>query len=722
MTENRLYGATPDEWKSAENSPIMPWVVPIISNPNVPSSGASKAMRNGRGKVPSEKNAKGEAVGLRSWTNRAGNKDLSAWKSDPDYGFGVRLGRGGLVAVDCDCDDPKISEGIREMLFSAIEAMPPLRRRGSNRWACLLRLCGRECVQKRRYALPVGILEILGDGQQLACAGTHPSGARYEWEGGEVGDIVEVGIDSFEAFCDAVEAVYGGTSSIKPRVIGETFAASDPLSDWLREKGHVLGEGREGELYIECPWKDTHSDKGNETSTVYFPIGSNGYETGGFKCLHAHCAEKGMSDFLAACKAEGYAETRADEYPDLTARDASKTRTDGKTTLQALMAFRNEKTGKIDPCLQALELAMSDPLFCGYEIAFDTFAASECVRRPGGEWEPVDDALATTLRTTLETLGFKTPKKQDVTDKIIEIAKRSKFDSMADYLATNIPQWDGVPRVAGFFRRYCGTEGTLWETAVSLYLFTALWARASCTDPDGVKADITPVLVGKQGTGKSTLARILALNDKWCGDLDFSLSNPDRARAIRRKTVVEIPELGGMRKREQNEVKAYMTQKTDEWTPKFIEHARVAPRRCIFIMTTNDYEFLVDETGNRRWAPVDVGQIDRESVRRDILQLWAEGRELYGQHGIMFDRVEQMQEEINRRHSTIDPWAESITAWIADNPDEPLTSRNIVEHALRLNYSYMRKKDANALAKVMRSLGYERTQRRIDGKQEWIWT
>lgn len=721
METIRLYGATPKEWESAEHSPLMPWIVPIVSNPNVPSSAASKAMRNGRGKVPSEKNAKGEAVGLRNWTNRAGNADLSAWKADPDYGFGVRLGRGGLVAIDCDCDDQGISESIKEMLFSAIKAAPPLRRRGSNRWACLLRLSGRECVQKRRYTLPVGILEVLGDGQQLACAGTHPSGARYEWEGGAVGDVVETGIDSFEAFCSAIEAVYGGVSPIKPRVIGETFQASDPLADWLRESGKVLSEGREGELYIHCPWEGTHSDKGGETSTVYFPIGSNGYETGGFKCLHAHCTGLGMGNFLAACKADGYTETKADDYPDLLAPDAPTMRTEAKTTIQALMAFRNEKTGKIDPCLQALELAMSDPLFCGYEIAFDTFAAGEMVRKPGEEWEPVDDALATTMRTVLETNGFRTPKKQDVTDKIIEIAKRSKFDSMADYLAANVPKWDGQRRVKGFFATYCGAENTEWAASVSLYLFTALWARASCTDPDGVKADITPVLVGKQGTGKSTLARILALNDKWCGDLDFSLSNPDRARAIRRKTVVEIPELGGMRKREQNEVKAYMTQKTDEWTPKFIEHARVAPRRCVFIMTTNDYEFLTDETGNRRWAPVDVGHIDRESVRRDILQLWAEGRELYVQNGIMFEDVERLQEEINRKHATVDPWAESITAWIADNPDEPLTSRNIVEHALRLNYAYMRKKDANALAKVMRSLGYERIQRRIEGKQEWIW-
>lgn len=720
METNRVYGATAAEWESAESSPIMPWVVPIISNPNVPSSPASKAMRNGRGKVPSEKNAKGEAVGLRNWTNRAGNADLSAWKADPDYGFGVRLGRGGLVAVDCDCDDQGISESIREMLFSAIKAAPPLRRRGSNRWACLLRLSGRECVQKRRYTLPVGILEILGDGQQLACAGTHPSGARYEWEGGAVGDIIETGIDSFEAFCSAIEAVYGGASPVKPRVIGETFEASDPLADWLRETGKVHGEGREGELYIECPWKDTHGDADGETSTVYFPIGSNGYETGGFKCLHAHCAGRGMSDFLAACKADGYTETKADDYPDLLSEETHETRTLAKTTLQALMEFRNEKTGKIDPCLQALDLALSDQLFCGYEIAFDTFAAGEVTRADGSTWTLYDDTFATQMRTTLEARGFRTPKKQDVIDKIKEIARRNEFDSMRDYLAANIPQWDGAPRVSSFFSTYCGAEMTEWTANVSLYLFTALWARAN--SPCGCKADIAPVLIGKQGTGKSTLARILALNEDWCGEVDFTEKDADIAREMRQKIIMEIPELGGMSKREQNGVKAFMTRKKDNWVPKFVEAARIAARRCVFIVTTNDREFLTDETGNRRFAPVEVGVINREAVQRDILQLWAESRVLFEQYGIMFYGVERLQAEVNAKYLMIDPWQETISAWIDESPDEPLTTKNIVEHALRLNYAYMKKKDANAVAKVMRALGYERVRMRVDGCREYIWS
>lgn len=717
----------PDEWASAENSPLMPWIVPIVSNPEVPSSAASRAMRGGRGKIPSVKNERGEAVGIKNWTNRGGNKDLTAWSEDPDYGFGVRLGRGGLVAVDCDCDDRDISEGILDMLHSATGGTMPLRRRGTARWACILRLKGRECVSKRKYALPIGILEILGDGQQLACAGTHPGGARYEWEGGAVGDVREIDLKDLDAFCDTVETLYGGASPVKPRVIGETYAAKDRLADWLRADGRVKSEGREGELYIECPWAHTHGEKDGETSTVYFPVGSNGHDTGGFKCLHAHCATRGMADFVRVCKTLGYRDTDASDYPDMTGASDGAEKTVAKTTAQALTAFVNEKTGRLKWSREALEIALSDPSFCGMEFAFDDFPAGIVTRRPGGEWAEYQDEIVSEMTVALEKLSTTvksdpcTPSDKAVEATIKMLANRNHFDSMADYLAANIPKWDGTPRVATFFHAYCGAELSEWTISVSCYLFTALWARASCTDPEGVKADITPVLIGRQGTGKSTLARVLALNEKWCADMDFSLDDSNRVRVTRRKVIMEIPELGGMRKREQNDVKAFMTRKVDEWVPKFREGVRCAPRRYIAVMTTNDKDFLTDSTGNRRWAPVEVGQIDREAVKRDVLQLWAEGRELFGQYGVMFGAVENLQGEINAAYELKDPWFDTLEAWLAENPQEPRTPRNIVEHGLRLSYNGFGKRDSNRLAVVLRALGLDRVKKWIDGKAVNVW-
>jgi hypothetical protein len=662
------------------------------------------------------KNDKGEAVGLKNWTNRKANKSLDAWSCDPDYGFGVRLGRSGLIAIDCDCDDEKTSNAVLDAVRSCFHVDPPLRRRGSNRWACLFQLDCREAIQKRRYPIDADgdILEILGDGQQLACAGTHPKGDRYEWTNGNVGDVHEITKDNLEKFCSFIEVTYGNACTNKPRVRGESFKANDPLADWLIATNRFRDREVDGTLYVPCPWESEHSDKGNDTSTCYFPIGTNGHERGGFKCLHAHCQGKTTNDFIDWCKSQGYVEVNADAFPDLSESASGEVPYPNRFD-----EFRDKKTGEIKPCLQALEIALADPDFCGYEFGFDTFAAGEMSRTPGGAWTPYQDALATELRLELERRGFKTPKKQDVIDMIKALAARNTFDSMADYLAANIPPWDGTNRVSTFFHDYCGAEESEWTISVALYLFTALWARASL--PNGCKADIAPVLIGRQGTGKSSLTRILALNEDWCSDVDFTEKDADIARELRQKIIMEIPELGGMSKREQNGVKAFMTRKKDSWVPKFVEAARIATRRCVFIVTTNDKEFLTDNTGNRRWAPVEVGRIDRDAVERDLLQLWAEAREIYKDHGVMYEGVEMLQEDENSKYMSVDPWMETISQWVALYPNELLTTKNIVEQALHLNYSYLKRRDAIAIAGIMRSLGYERVRTRIAGERDYEW-
>src|SRR5690606_37961468 len=57
------------------------------------------------------------------------------------------------------------------------------------------------------------------------------------------------------------------------------------------------------------------------------------------------------------------------------------------------------------------------------------------------------------------------------------------------------------------------------------------------------------------------------------------------------------------------------------------------PRQCIFIGSTNDREYLKDNTGGRRFLPMEcrVQEIDTERLERNIDQVWAEAVAIYHQ-------------------------------------------------------------------------------------------
>lgn len=97
------------------------------------------------------------------------------------------------------------------------------------------------------------------------------------------------------------QAVLDQAQVLRPRQRADLVVTDDPVADLLFEQGRVLGESREGALIIACPWEDEHShDTTGSDSTVWFPAGTNGYDRGHFKCLHAHCADRLDLEFFQA--------------------------------------------------------------------------------------------------------------------------------------------------------------------------------------------------------------------------------------------------------------------------------------------------------------------------------------------------------------------------------------------------------------------------------------
>jgi hypothetical protein len=87
----------------------------------------------------------------------------------------------------------------------------------------------------------------------------------------------------------------------------------DAILEQLYELGMVHKDLGDGRFDILCPFEDEHTTGGGQADTVYFLPHTNGYATGNFNCMHAHCAERPQHEFRAALRSGTHFEPISDD-------------------------------------------------------------------------------------------------------------------------------------------------------------------------------------------------------------------------------------------------------------------------------------------------------------------------------------------------------------------------------------------------------------------------
>ena len=187
--------------------------------------------------------------------------------------------------------------------------------------------------------------------------------------------------------------------------------------------------------------------------------------------------------------------------------------------------------------------------------------------------------------------------------------------------------WDGQERIAMLLHNCLDIEDTPYTREVSRLIFAGGINRLY---RPGCKFDDMPVLIGKQGGGKSTFVRWLAMDDKFFTELK-TIEGKEGAEAVNGAWIVEVSELLALTKtKEQEAVKAYLSTLVDKYRPAYAKRSIVQPRTCVFVGTTNRDTFISDKTGGRRFYPVTCVRTGYDLFRREeevrgyIEQCWAE--------------------------------------------------------------------------------------------------
>lgn len=733
MTEINRWGASPEQWRHLIRSSVLPDLLPVVSNPHAEIDPESRL--GSIGKTPSRYNKDGKVVGVGKWTQlKTTEYQAERWSREPDYGICIQTRR--WRAIDIDIGDPARARVVSETIGLVAGEMPVRTRANSGKCLLVFELQGD--VPKRIIRTPDGIIEFLATGQQFIACGTHTSGVKYEWPSGlpgERGEVPRLSLAEFDDLWRCLADAFGGGLSEEMRGARDLpaerragQAGDDALLDHLHLYGWVQEEGRDGRVFVRCPWEDEHTSDTGVTATTYFPAGVGGLSQPGFKCLHAHCADKHIGLFKEAVgyNPQPFEDLTEGEEPEVLGGGGDLPFGPGVGIPPALLRavdpnapipFRGrDSKGYAFGTAYNIAVALRRPDVTGCLLAYDRFTdQAMCCwtdEGDGATWRSLGDHDIFRLQCKLDERLFKAVSGRLVSQAVHAVVRENSFDSAIEWAKSL--QWDGVPRVEQFFTTYLSVEDGPYPRAVANYLWTAMAARAL---QPGHKADMVVVLHGAQGVGKTTTVQALAPTPEAFAEVDLSARDDNMARMLRGKLVGELAELRGLQTREGGAIKAWISRDTEEWTPKFKEFATTYKRRVIFVGTTNDREFLDDDTGERRWLPITVGVADLAALKRDVGQLWAEAVAMFCCEGVLWRDAQELAGKEHAKFKVSDDWEDIVRVWL-DQPADisgvgekrknlPVRSSEVLTGAIGLAVHQINKIAQMRLGKILRKLGYE---------------
>jgi len=343
-----------------------------------------------------------------------------------------------------------------------------------------------------------------------------------------------------------------------------------------------------------------------------------------------------------------------------------------------------------------------------------------------GEWSDADSCRLIAWLARHERL--------DVPDKAAEAglsvaAHANVIHPVRDYLRGLV--WDGTPRLATMLPVLFGTAQGLYEEGVGTRWMISCVARIM--NP-GCQVDCTMILEGATGRGKTSAFRALVPDPSWYADSGIDVGDKDSYGALRAVWIYGLDELDSLRKGEVTRIKNFLTATRDHYRPPYAKRARDFLRQNVFGGTTNETEYLIDRTGNRRFWPVRVDQnVDVAGIVAARDQLWAEALHRYREGEpwhVDTPGFRTLCEAQQAERLQEDPWTPMVIGWIkspktGDGP--PLDLRNgvatvdVLVYCLQVRRADIETRQSMRVGAILRELGYVRMRRQEDGERGYVY-
>lgn len=343
----------------------------------------------------------------------------------------------------------------------------------------------------------------------------------------------------------------------------------------------------------------------------------------------------------------------------------------------------------------------------------------EMRQAPRFEGRPLVDTDYLAIRLGLETQTRSTDGKplkfslDDITQAVTLIARRKTVHPVREWL-TGL-QWDGHHRLDVELPQLLGHPPGSFEGVLLRRWCIAAVARAMTP---GCKVDTVLILIGRQGSGKSRFFE--TLGGEWFTSDKVLVDDRDSKLVMRRAWIIEWAELDAMRRaRDQEAIKAFISQRVDQFRPPYGREVIEVPRSSILGGTTNDRSFLHDPTGSRRFFSVEVLQpIDIAWLQAHREQLFAEALARFrrGEQWWLTPEEDAELADRNTDFESSDTWADAISDWLADNSFvTSVTTSQLLAQAIGKDLDMHTRHDEMRVSAILKRLGWRGPRRQREG-------
>lgn len=284
-----------------------------------------------------------------------------------------------------------------------------------------------------------------------------------------------------------------------------------------------------------------------------------------------------------------------------------------------------------------------------------------------------------------------------------------------------LPEWDNLGEVL------FGVKDPLTQEMITTWLVGAV-NRAM--EP-GCLNKRTLILKGDQDAGKSAFVSELARC--WATELPAGTSEMDFVRLCLRTWIMELPEVDRLFKgKDASVLKSQLSARVDKYIPKYKEAEGMTekPRVTVFIGTTNKAQFLVDDTGNKRYWVIELPtgwKLPFDWLRANVDQLWATAyhKLMVEGHATDLSVSSQVASEVRNHDYMVEgSWVEQIETVLdaaTKNGELEIAFKAVdLMSALGIRYeNHARNK--RAVLDSLKHLGYESKVRAVAGRSDRLY-